>query len=77
MGRPVNKRIFQTPTDPDQVQLKVTAKLPGIDVGEGTVVAQKALAKGIESVVFDRGGFLYHGRIQELADGAREAGLQF
>jgi large subunit ribosomal protein L18 len=43
----------------------------------GTVVAQKALAKGIESVVFDRGGFLYHGRIQELADGAREAGLQF
>jgi large subunit ribosomal protein L18 len=43
----------------------------------GTVVAQKALAKGIESVVFDRGGFLYHGRIQELANGAREAGLQF
>ena len=43
----------------------------------GTTVAQKALEKGISSVIFDRGGFLYHGRIKELADAAREAGLQF
>ena len=43
----------------------------------GEAVAKKALAKGIEVVAFDRGGFLYHGRVKELADGAREAGLKF
>lgn len=43
----------------------------------GEVIAQRALAKGIENVSFDRGGFLYHGRVKELADGAREAGLKF
>ncbi len=41
----------------------------------GTAVAKKALAAGITEVVFDRGGYLYHGRVKELADGAREAGL--
>ena len=40
-------------------------------------IAKRALAKGIEEVTFDRGGFLYHGRVKELADGAREAGLKF
>ncbi|QGU96479.1 50S ribosomal protein L18 [Clostridium bovifaecis] len=43
----------------------------------GTMVAKKAIEKGIEEVVFDRGGYVYHGRIKELADGAREAGLKF
>lgn len=43
----------------------------------GALVAKKALEKGIENVVFDRGGYLYHGRVQELAEGAREAGLKF
>ncbi len=43
----------------------------------GEAVAKKALEKGIDTVVFDRGGYLYHGRVQELADGAREAGLKF
>ena len=43
----------------------------------GQLVAERALAKGIENVVFDRGGYLYHGRVQELADGAREGGLKF
>ena len=43
----------------------------------GKLVAQRAIEKGIKSVVFDRGGFIYHGRIQELAEGAREAGLEF
>ena len=43
----------------------------------GKLVAERALAKGIENVVFDRGGYLYHGRVQELADGAREGGLKF
>lgn len=47
------------------------AKLVGMEVG------RQAIAKGIGQVVFDRGGYLYTGRIQKLADGAREAGLKF
>lgn len=43
----------------------------------GMLVAKKALEKGIESVVFDRAGYIYHGRVKELGDGAREAGLKF
>jgi large subunit ribosomal protein L18 len=43
----------------------------------GKLVAKRALEKGIEEVVFDRGGYVYHGRVQELADGAREGGLKF
>jgi large subunit ribosomal protein L18 len=43
----------------------------------GKAVAEKAKEKGVSAVVFDRGGFLYHGKIQALADAAREAGLQF
>ena len=43
----------------------------------GEAIAKRALEKGIEEVCFDRGGFLYHGRVKELADGAREAGLKF
>ena len=43
----------------------------------GTVLAERAKAKGIEQVVFDRGGHLYHGRVKALADAAREAGLVF
>ena len=50
---------------------KEAAKLVGLALGK------KALEKGIDAVVFDRGGYLYHGRVQELADGAREAGLKF
>lgn len=47
------------------------AKLVGADI------AKKATGKGINAVVFDRGGFLFHGRVKALADAAREAGLQF
>ena len=43
----------------------------------GKEIAEKAVAKGIKKVVFDRGGYLYHGRIKALADAAREAGLEF
>ena len=43
----------------------------------GKLIAERALAKGIENVVFDRGGYLYHGRVQALAEGAREGGLKF
>jgi len=43
----------------------------------GALVAERAKAKGIEVVVFDRGGYIYHGRVAALAEGAREAGLKF
>ena len=43
----------------------------------GTVIAKRAIEKGIKTVVFDRGGFIYQGKIQALADAAREAGLEF
>lgn len=43
----------------------------------GTILARKAAEKGISSVVFDRGGYLYHGRVKAVAEGAREGGLKF
>lgn len=43
----------------------------------GELVAKRALAAGVKQVVFDRGGYIYHGRVKELADAAREAGLEF
>lgn len=53
---------------------KMTKKEKSAKVGE--LIAKKALAAGIETVVFDRNGFLYHGRIKELAEAARNAGLK-
>ena len=43
----------------------------------GALIAQRAIDKGVKAVVFDRGGYLYHGRVKALADAAREAGLDF
>ncbi len=43
----------------------------------GKLIAEKALAAGIDTIAFDRGGYLYHGRVKSLAEGAREAGLKF
>jgi large subunit ribosomal protein L18 len=59
--------------------LTVDAKKSGKDMAKeiGQQVAKAAMAKNIKTVVFDRNGFLYHGRIQAVADGAREAGLSF
>lgn len=57
-------------------KLEITSNVDAAKV-VGQEIARKALAKGIEQVVFDRGGFIYHGRIQSLADAAREAGLKF
>ena len=47
----------------------------GVEVGK--LVGKRAIEAGISEIVFDRGGHLYHGRVQALADGAREAGLKF
>ena len=43
----------------------------------GKLIAERSLSKGINNVVFDRGGYLYHGRVKQLAEGAREGGLKF
>ncbi len=55
------------------------AKAKKADAGKlvGRLIAQRAQAKGVRQVVFDRGGYLYHGRVRALADGAREGGLEF
>ncbi len=57
--------------------LKVTGGSCDASIAVGALLAQRALAKGIEQVVFDRGGNLYHGRVKALAKSAREAGLKF
>ena len=54
-----------------EMDKKAAAKLVG------KVVAERAVAGGVKEVVFDRGGYVYHGRVKELADAAREAGLNF
>ncbi|HEV2218008.1 MAG TPA: 50S ribosomal protein L18 [Candidatus Dormibacteraeota bacterium] len=56
---------------------KQTDKSMDVAASVGKAIAQKAKAAGVSRVVFDRGGFLYHGRIKALADAAREAGLEF
>ncbi|MGA9795200.1 MAG: 50S ribosomal protein L18 [Rhizomicrobium sp.] len=55
------------------------AKAYNVDAAKsvGTKIAERAIAKGVKQVVFDRGGYIYHGRIKALADAAREGGLEF
>jgi large subunit ribosomal protein L18 len=56
---------------------KLTGKKMEKSVAVGKLIAEKAKAAGIASVVFDRGGYKYHGRVKAVADGAREGGLEF
>ena len=57
--------------------IRLTRSLSGRSANQiGKKIAEKALAKGITNVVFDRGGFVYHGRVKALAEGAREGGLK-
>ena len=62
-----------------QAELRQQGKTGTVDAAKqvGKLVAERCLAQGIQRVVFDRNGFLYHGRVQAVADAAREGGLEF
>jgi large subunit ribosomal protein L18 len=73
------KTLVSASTVDKEVKAKMTDSLTKSDESRivGTVLAQRAKAANVSKVAFDRGGFLYHGRIKALADAAREAGLDF
>lgn len=64
---------LDAPIRADAAKLTKTAEAKAV----GKLLAERALAKGLKQVVFDRGGFKYHGRVKALADASREAGLEF
>lgn len=80
-----NKAIYVQLIDDLEGKTLASASSKGIDEGTkceisekvGEIIGKKALDLGIESVVFDRNGYLFHGRVKSLADGARKAGLKF
>jgi large subunit ribosomal protein L18 len=70
------KTIMATGSVDKSIQSEKVSKIEKAKL-VGKLIAEKAVASGIKSVVFDRNGFLYHGRIKSLAEGAREGGLNF
>jgi large subunit ribosomal protein L18 len=83
-----SKNIYaQVIDDANGVTLAAASTLEGADKQKGSdkeaaarvgaLIAQRAIEKGVKDVVFDRGGYIYHGRVKALADAAREAGLNF
>ena len=73
----IDDTVGNTLVSASTLEVKVDGTKSDAAKAVGAAVAKKALVKGIEKVVFDRGGNLYHGRIKALAEGAREAGLDF
>ena len=75
----IDDTVGKTLVSASTVQKEVKAELEKTNAAAhlGTVIAKRAIEKGITTVVFDRGGFIYQGKIQALADAAREAGLNF
>jgi large subunit ribosomal protein L18 len=78
----VDDKAGETLTSASTIDSEIRDQLAGLTKTEqaeivGKVVAERALAKGIGMVVFDRGGYKYHGRVKALAEAAREAGLDF
>ena len=71
--------LAQASTLEPALRKKVKGSAKGVEAAKlvGETVAERAQAKGIEKVVFDRGGYIYHGRVRALADAAREKGLDF
>ena len=78
----IDDTVGNTLVSASTLQKEVKAELEKTDNVDaaaylGTVIAKRAIEKGINTVVFDRGGFIYHGKVKALADAAREAGLNF
>ena len=71
-----NAKILMSASDKD-LKAKKGEKKGDIAKEVGKLIAKKAIESKIENIVFDRGGFIFHGRIKALADGAREGGLKF
>jgi large subunit ribosomal protein L18 len=71
--------LAQASSSDAEIRQQLTGSLSNKDAAKlvGETIAQRAKAKGIEKVVFDRGGYVYHGNVKTLADAAREKGLQF
>lgn len=76
-GQLIDDAAGKTIISASSLELKAKAKKSEAATEVGKLVAKKALEKGIKAVVFDRGGYAYHGRVKALADGAREGGLAF
>ena len=71
------KTLIQSSSrDKSIINLKLATNME-VSYNVGKVIAEKAIKEGIKKIKFDRGGYLYHGRVKSLADGAREAGLKF
>jgi len=78
----IDDSVGHTLTSASTLDGEIKPKIEGINKTEqaklvGNLLAERALALGIKTVVFDRGGFKYHGRVKAVADAAREAGLEF
>ncbi len=73
----INDEIGKTLISIGAGEIKKKEKKTAISLGLGKLIAEKAIAKGIKKVVFDRNGYKYHGRVKALAEGAREGGLKF
>ena len=71
------KTLIQSSSrDMSIIDLKLSTNME-VSFNVGKVIAEKAIKEGIKKIKFDRGGYLYHGRVKSLADGAREGGLKF
>ena len=71
------KTLIQSSSrDKSIIDLKLSTNME-VSFNVGKVIAEKAIKEGIKKIKFDRGGYLYHGRVKSLADGAREGGLKF
>ncbi len=75
----VGKTLFSLSTLNSELKVKLNSSTGNVESAKavGQMLAQQAVDKGISDVVFDRGGYLYHGRVKALAEGAREGGLKF
>lgn len=74
-----NRRTLATASSADAAKGGALTKTWNVEAAAvvGKLIAERALAKGVKQVVFDRGGYLYHGRVKALGDAARESGLEF